>query len=245
MVSLSAHGEPPYLDQEVPCSYGYFSGYTAPRKIEDQVRTLKTLFPELEERILPAYEEKKLPDGAEGYFAIPRFETLGATYVEALKKVLNTIKETREGYFKNWREGRLSPENLRHTEKTAKSWERIFGEQKGDLAVVPAQFGRKHCGRSPLRARFMMGEHEFGLGAYEVGIMLLTHPKRLNTYEDLWIDCAGDEFDDPKHHDRGSYWGRVPVFRFSHGVLRFGTRWAADTDNTGRGGYGTSSAWDA
>jgi hypothetical protein len=27
--------------------------------------------------------------------------------------------------------------------------------------------------------------------------MLLTHPERLQHHDDLWIDCAGDEYDYP------------------------------------------------
>ena len=39
-----------------------------------------------------------------------------------------------------------------------------------------------------------MSTNEFGLNAFAVGIMILTHPERLMDNDDLWIDCAGDEY---------------------------------------------------
>jgi hypothetical protein len=32
-----------------------------------------------------------------------------------------------------------------------------------------------------------MNANECGLGAFAIGIMLLTHPERLKHYDDLWI----------------------------------------------------------
>ena len=60
---------------------------------------------------------------------------------------------------------------------------------------------------------------EFGLGAFEVAIMLLTHPERLLHEDDLWIDCAGGEF---APETNGAF-SDAPIFDFSDGRLGFGT----------------------
>jgi hypothetical protein len=81
---------------------------------------------------------------------------------------------------------------------------------------VPAQFGLRHRGRSVRRAREVFNASEFGLDTFAVGIMLLTHPERLQHYDDLWIDCAGDEYDDPGDDGRFSL---APYFCFSCGKV--------------------------
>ena len=42
-----------------------------------------------------------------GGFAIPKRQTLAPTYSEAVQKVLNLIKQQRNGNFYNYREGRI------------------------------------------------------------------------------------------------------------------------------------------
>jgi len=63
-------------------------------------------------------------------------------------------------------------------------------------------------------------KNEFGLGAFATGCLLITHPNRLAQYDDLWIDCAGDEFA-PK---AGGRFVCAPCFRFLGGGLWFGAR---------------------
>src|ERR1043166_9456067 len=80
-----------FADEEVESSYGYLSGYDKPKSLVEQVAALQKLFPELGEcdDSIFAHGEKELPDGAEGYFAIPRWQKFGKTYGEALQKVLD------------------------------------------------------------------------------------------------------------------------------------------------------------
>ncbi len=82
-----------------------------------------------------------------------------------------------------------------------------------------------------------MDVNECGLGAFAVGIMLLTHPERLQHYDDLWIDCAGDEFHDPQGSD--APFDRAPLFYFYDGKLKFGAGWCGDAG----GFYGSASGW--
>ena len=63
--------------------------------------------------------------------------------------------------------------------------------------------------------------NEFGLGAFAIGIMLLTHPEREVQWEQLHVDCAGDEF----APDAGGVFSVAPIFRFHVGEVEFGADW--------------------
>ncbi|GAI20277.1 unnamed protein product, partial [marine sediment metagenome] len=207
-----------FANEEVKSSYGYLSGYKS-KPIVEQMKVLRELFPELgsvDEKLA----EADLPSNAEGWFAIPRWEKIASTYGEAVQKVLDLIKQTRDDKFYNYREGKLGSQYLRQHAKTAKMFQ-IFGDEQKDhdILVVPAQFGLNHRGKSVRRAREVMNASEFGLGAFAIGIMILTHPERLQHYDDLWIDCAGDEY----APGAGGGFSRAPCFCFRGGRVRFGT----------------------
>ena len=65
--------------------------------------------------------------------------------------------------------------------------------------------------------------NEFGLGAFATGIMLLTHPERLQQFKDLQVGCAGD------HFVSGGY---TPYFYFHAGNLVFDTNYIGNADET-------------
>jgi len=182
-----------YADEEVPSKYGYLSGYLT-KPITDQCKILRLFFPNIPMRVDEDVADQVRLDGAEGWFAIPRWQKVAPTYGEAVQLVLDLIKQTRHGKFHNSREGQLGSQYLRHSDRTSHALDLIGEEQsEHDILLIPAQFGFRHRGRSIRRAREVFISNEFGLGAYEVGIMLITHLKRLVHYDDLWIDCAGDE----------------------------------------------------
>ena len=225
-----------YKDEEVSSKYGYLSGYKKPKDVIEQTNLLRQLFPGVgfadENMVRPVVAN------AEGYFAIPRWQSIAPTYGEAVQKVLDALNKAYKGKFKNWREGQLGPDQLRQSAKSAAAWEQIGEAQKGfDILVVPAQFGLRHRGRSVRRAREVMESNEFGLGAFAVGIMLLTHEDRLKHYDDLYVDCAGDEFHDPQVSD--APFGRAPIFFFVGDGLRFGAGWSGDASD----GFGSASGW--
>ena len=221
-----------YADEETESSYGYLSGYK-PKGITEQTNILRQLFPGVgfaDEKLA----EGQLPPNAEGWFAIPRWEKIAPTYGEAVQKVLDLIKQTRNGAFYNYRDGQLGPQYLRQSQKSAKAFQKLGDEQKDhDILVVPAQFGLRHRGRSVRRAREVMNANEFGLGAFAVGIMILTHPERLMNYDDLWIDCAGDEF----APDADGGFSKSPYFKFYGDIVKFDTYWVDDAN----GYYGSAS----
>ncbi|PIZ00497.1 hypothetical protein COY62_02215 [bacterium (Candidatus Howlettbacteria) CG_4_10_14_0_8_um_filter_40_9] len=225
-----------FAEEEVESSYGYLSGYEKPHGITEQTNRLRELFPGIgfaDEKIA----EGELPSSAEGWFAIPRWESIAPTYGEAVQKVFDKLRETRGGRFHNYREGQLDHGHLRQSKKSVKAWGRwATSKQEGhDILVFPAQFGFLHRGRSVRRALEVMNSREFGLGAFAIGIMLLTHPERLQHFDDLWIDCAGDEFS----FFAGGCFEIAPYFSFRGSKLGF------DTSGVGSaGGYcGSASAF--
>ncbi len=222
-----------FKDEELKSSYGYL-GYK-PKDLFEQVHILRKLFSELGECDF-ALADREPPHGAEGYFAIPRWQKIAKTYHEAVLKVFRLLKEQREGKFHNYLDGQLGPDRLRQSAKSTAMWKKLGTEQKGDILIVPAEFGIRHRGQSARRARAIMAaSDEFGLGVFAVGIMLLTHPERLKLYA-LLIDCAGDECNDPRD---SAPFGRVPYFGYDGGELEFVTH-RSDHVNIE---YGSASGW--
>lgn len=221
-----------FADEEVESSYAYPKGYKV-KGITEQTNILRQLFPGIgfaDEKIA----EQPLPVNAEGWFAIPKWQTLAPTYGEAVQKVLAMIASKRKFY--NYRDGQLGAEYLRQHAKTAKMFQKLGDEQKDyDILVVPAQFGLRHRGRSVRRAREVFQANEFGLGAFAIGIMLLTHPEREVQWEQLHVDCAGDEF----APDADGVFSHAPLFRFHDGEVKFNAGWFDSAYEL----YGSASAF--
>ena len=216
-----------FANEEISSSYSYTypKGYQV-KGIAEQVATLRQLFPELKDATFDeSIASRPLPLNAEGYFSIPRWEKIAPTYGEAVNKVLATIKSKRKFY--NYREGQTGSEYLRQSYESAEAFRKLGDEQKGhNILIVLCQFGLHHRGRSVRRAREVMNKCrvEFGLGAFAVECMLLTHPKREATPEQLHVDCAGDEFA-PYTDGDFSY---APFLHFNYGEVRFNARWFGD-----------------
>ncbi len=228
------------MNGQVESDYSYFSGYK-PKRLTEQTACLQNLFPGIgtaNEKLA----EGTLPLNAEGWFAIPRWERIASTYNEALRVVLNLFEQTHRGKFHIHCEDQLGPEQLRQTAHAQQFWKRLGDEQQGnDILVVPAQFGLRYRGCSVRYARqaMAMQNNEFPLGAVAVGIMLLTHPKRLTHYNDLYIDCAGDEFNSLEFTDMCL--SHNPAFFHDGRNLRFGML----QFNEAHAGYGSASAFVA
>lgn len=221
-----------YADEEVESSYAYPKGYKV-KGITEQTNILRQLFPGVgfaDEKLA----EQPLPPNAEGWFAIPKWQTLAPTYGEAVAGVLAMIASKRKFY--NYRGGQLGAEYLRQHVKSVKMFQKLGDEQKDfDILVVPAQFGLCHKGRSVRRAREVFAQNEFGLGAFAIGIMLLTHPEREVQWEQLHVDCAGDEFAPGADGDSSN----APVFDFHDGKVEFCAYWFGYNDEC----YGSASAF--
>ena len=214
-----------FADEEVKSSYAYPSGYKL-KGLTEQINILRQLFPgvgysdpDLREKAVTG--KLALPENAEGWFAIPRWEKFAPTYGEAVQVVLAKLGSTRP--FHNYCEGQLGPDWLRQREKTVKMFQMLGNQQKGDILIAPAQFGLLHRGRSARRAREVFKTNEFGLGSFAIACMLLTHKERLVQWEQLHIDCAGDEY----ALDADGQFSRAPCFYWRGGELRFHAPWYA------------------
>lgn len=224
-----------FANEEVQSSYAYPENYKV-KEITEQVSTLRQLFPELKDATFnESITTRPLPPNAEGWFAIPRWQAFAPTYGEAVEKVFAVIASKREFY--NCRNGELGAEYLRQNAETVKMFQKLGDEQKGnDILVVPAQFGLYYGGRSVLRKRRQVfASKEFGLGAFAIGNMLLTHPERESCHDQLDIECTGNEFSE----DANGYFLVKPTFYVVNGCLRFA---ASSQDETGNE-YGLTSAF--
>jgi hypothetical protein len=203
-----------FKDEEVASDRTYPATYRI-RPIEAQVTELRKLFPGLgtcQERLA----RKELPEEAEAWFAVPRWEKIAPTYGEAVTLMLDLLAQRRK--VSNRIIGKISNIYLRQTERT-KLAERILSEQQigHDILAVGAQAGLLHRGSSARRTRVALAGHEFALGAFAIGCMLLTHPERLSSGDTLMIDCGGDEYS-----VRGDYeFDRVPLFDYNGGGIEF------------------------
>jgi hypothetical protein len=157
-----------------------------------------------------------LLEGAEAWFAIPRWQALASTYNEAVEMVLDVLATKRK--FQNRIIGRLGPTYLRQSERSKLAGKILADQQSGhDFIVVAAQAGMLHRGCSARRTRVSMAGNEFGLGVFDFACILLTHPERLSNEDTLMIDCSGDEYS-----VRGDYtFDRVPLFDFDIAGIEF------------------------
>src|SRR3989344_911221 len=184
---------PFFANEEVKSNYGYPQGY-AVKPVCEQLVELSKHFNGLNTSLVLACSKElpALPAGAEGWFAVPRWEKVASSYNEAVEKVLDLIGKTRT--FHNYRKGALGPKYLRLSERTAVALQMIGEKQKGDFLLIPAQFGLTHRGRSVRRVRERIGNsNEFGLGSFITGCMILSHPERLVQWEALHIHCPRGE----------------------------------------------------
>jgi hypothetical protein len=217
---------PFFANEEPKFKFGYPQGYFV-KPVAEQLAELSKHFPDLDfSFVLNRYRELPiLPQGAEGWFVVPKFEKVGKTYNEAVERVLDIIGKTRT--FHNYCEGELGAKYLWLSERTAVALMMLGEKQKGDFLLIGGQFGLTHQGRSVRRARVMYAPNEFGLGSFIVGCMLITHPRRLLDWDQVQIDCAGDEYLPDEDGDFSS----APCFYFLDGEVRFDADWVGDANS--------------
>jgi len=222
-----------FATEEVETSYTYPREYEGPMLIADQIAALAK---ELEldpfgalgyAKSLPEYSV--ISPNAEGYFAAPSVEALAKKYFpkvtdpdekycRAVELILAKIAAQRD--FTNYHEGKLTSKHLRLHVRTALFMELLAKEQKGsDILIFAAQLGKLHAGQSVRRGREVFNANEVGLYSLAAGSIILTHPKRLVRYEELDMDCAGDEYSPDADGD----FSDAPVFYFVDGEVEFST----------------------
>ena len=215
--------------EELENRYRDFIGYE-PKTLKYQISTFTRGL--VNGKLLEMIKRRQIVrrPGAEGWFVVPHWSSDGDTYQEALENVLTRLKKAYSGRFINKCDGKLGPEYLSQTPEKINAMNIVQQAQGTDLLIVAAQLGFKHCGRSSRRACAIMNDGEFSLGAYEVGIILLTHSTNLGIY------CAGDKYSPCADGDLDNY---VLCFDFEDGNLVLSCR----RTRTPNGGYGTASGF--
>lgn len=203
------------------------------RPVEAQVTELKKHFPKLN-NCMEKIARRELPEGAEAWFAMPRWSAVAPTYGEAVEQVIAVLSKIRK--LDNRLGGKLG-ESFMHQSDRSKLAEKILADQQPgcDILVIAAQSGLLHRGCSARRARVVMAGNEYGLGAFAMGCMLITHPERLSHADTLMIDCGGDEYS-----LRGDgVFDRVPLFDYDIGGIEFSVFY----DDRARNLWGTPSGF--
>src|SRR3989338_2750441 len=134
-----------YANEEVRSSYAYPKEYKGPKPIADQIKAIAKIF-DLDPshaiefvKNLPA-----LPESAEGWFAIPSVDAPAQKHCQAVQFVHAKIAASRS--FSTYREGQITPAQLRVHARTAHALDLIAETQKGDILIVAAQLGMRHRG---------------------------------------------------------------------------------------------------
>ena len=158
----------------------------------------------------------KLPEGAEGWFAILSLDVWPYFAPEYCKKLLRTLQEFE--FFRPFCNIRASGMFVKLRFDTLCGLEGVHEKQKGDIWIVAAQLGARYRGRSVHEFHHIYSsKNEYGLPSFAVGSILLTHPERFSGNDDLSIDCAGDDFSP----DGDGQYPASPAFDFCDGVVRF------------------------
>jgi len=206
-------------------SYTYPKGYNGAKALDEQATILREQY---QFPLKPLASVKKLPEGAEGLCVIPLIKDIVSLQCEhpynyAVDFVLERLGRSRE--FKNLLQSRTGHEYLRQSERTLRLWSQLtLAQGSGELTpVVPAQFGKMHRGESVDYVREDVLDNKILFGVYHVGVILLTHLEREQEWEQLHIDCAGDEY----APDGDGKFVLAPLFHWSNDKLRFDTGWTA------------------
>ncbi|TSC91868.1 MAG: Uncharacterized protein CEN92_174 [Candidatus Berkelbacteria bacterium Licking1014_96] len=232
-----------YANEEVSSNYTYPPEYQL-KPFEDQIKAVASIFGlDPTSTLEYAGNLPALPDGAEGWFAIPSVDALAMKhfpevtdpaekYCRAVQLVHAKIAASRSFY--NYRKGQITPDCLRVPARTVHAFEQIAQTQKGEILIVAAQLGLRHRGRSVRRAREVFVANEFGLGSLFVGAIVLTHPERYVRWEQLHTDC-----DDEFASDADGDFSNAPYLHWFDGELEFNTYWVGNPNQY----YGLVSAF--
>ena len=188
-----------FRNEEVRSSWTYSKEYKGPKPIGNQIKDLAKIF-DLNPAAALEYAKNlpELPEGAEGWFAIPSVDALSRRYfpevTDPVKKYCRAIQKVAALQLSYYRNEDITPAHLRLSDHTTAALDQLAETQKGDIMIIAAQLGMRHRGRSTRRAREVFVINEFGLGSLIVGSIILTHPERLIHFQQLNIDCPGDEF---------------------------------------------------
>ncbi|OGB74342.1 hypothetical protein A2V68_01150 [candidate division Kazan bacterium RBG_13_50_9] len=221
----------PFSKERVKQAWFYPKNWQA-KGVAEQVIKLATLFPGIDlsqvEMLVAKLVAQKLADGVA---ILPKLSFLaklwniadpyGGGYGPICEKLFELIAASRS--FHNYRTGQMNEQHIRIMEDVREQLKKLEAETLGDVLVLSFNFGNLYAGFSPRNARFeALNNNQFPLIAAQVACLLLTMPDRLTAWEQLFIDCSGDEWD----WDAGGGWTRSVCFGFDGGKLLFDNRYA-------------------
>lgn len=177
-----------------------------PISISEQLEALQGFYPNLDSSHVASIAQNiSLPEAADAVFVVPKpsiiaakqniEDPFGKDYRRLLEvTVLNHIVKQRN--FLYYRGLDVTDDTHRIGQLASDAIRRMEEEQPGDYMVFAAQTGKKWAGTSPSYARWEMehGVGEFPLPSWCAAHIILTNPARLENYDDLGIDCPGDEY---------------------------------------------------
>jgi hypothetical protein len=224
--------------------FDYPPGYLGPRPLAQQISEIAWRYG-LCARLALAYIErglpKKLPGGAEGWFAIP---TVASIVAKLEPNMIDPVERYRlaarhacrvlgvaQDFDSRLAEKQIFPW-LSRDERSACALELIAQEQPGDILIIAAQLGELH--RAVAARDIAFEEREYGLGTLEAAAILLTHPERLVRLEDIGLDLCLDMPGDvcPRSVDGQLH---APAFDQSGIGISYGTNWYGSAcDRTGQ-----------
>lgn len=237
----------PYTNEKVEPRFFYPEGYK-PNPVEEQVRILLGRFDWLDTSHVSEFVASWSEYGqADGIYVIPKPTVLAAKLgiedpwtnfgLLAEKGPVAALSETRKFY--NYRSGRMGPEYYRLHGEAKSELAALEATQPGDVLVFPAQTGRLYAGFSVRNAQEEIKRvekpYQWPLPSYIVGWILFANPHRLTRYEDLAIDCPGDEYS----FEVGGQFEVSWYFSFSGGKLGFLSRLFGDAN----GKFGSASGF--
>lgn len=206
-----------FASEEVPSNHTYPEEYRGLKPIGEQVDLIAKAFDlslgytsEWVEKVMPMIS---LPDGAEGWCAVPSVDAVARRhfpeitdsrrkYCLALRMTIGILEKSRRFYNYSRCDGvEMTAYNLRQHDRTLYALDVIAETQKGDILIIPVQYGMRHRGQSVRRARECFTANEFGFNALHVGCLAFTHPERYVRQDQLTAGCPGDEFDLNGHND--------------------------------------------
>lgn len=236
----------PFAREVVPSDWEYPDCYRV-RPVCDQLNVLARLYPRLDATHVgwQARRLARLPIGAELLQVVPKPTAAaraaripapyGSGYGELLEVVLGHIGRAR--LLRNCREGQLDPNRVRILHSTREHLRWLETETPGDFLLIPMQSGLLHRGSSDRRSRVEIDRGgQLALSPWEVGHHLLSHPERIGGPDQLFLSCAGAEYDPV---GRGMYDENSLFFCWDGDRLTFGYGWTGSAVAR----YGAASAF--
>lgn len=136
-----------------------------------------------------------LNDEASGWYVFPHWSIIAASYLDAVKVVFSLLKQANDGAFEyptleKYKTANYKYHTVFETKLKEQAITKLQQNQRAKMLLLPVQFGVDTTNR-PVTS---MDQKNFGLGLYETGIILLTHPEYLERAEDPRINMFGDSF---------------------------------------------------